>query len=79
MPDLDRGRLETRVAEVLTWHACVGLAVGVVHEGALQFCSGYGVGFPPGRVPPPAQYYRGRVRLDVEPGATGCSAEARGR
>ncbi|MGY1607685.1 serine hydrolase domain-containing protein [Geodermatophilus sp. SYSU D00700] len=28
----------------------------------------YGIGFPPGRVPTPAEYYRGRVRLDVEPG-----------
>ncbi|MGY1782218.1 serine hydrolase domain-containing protein [Geodermatophilus sp. SYSU D01036] len=28
----------------------------------------FGIGFPPGRVPTPAEYYRGRVPLDVEPG-----------
>ena len=159
MPDLDKGQLETRVAELRNRHPCVGLAVGVVRDGALEFFSGhgvadipsrtpvtedtvvriasitktmtavavmqmveqglidldapandylrsyelvprspgwrpatvrhllthtagiaeevprsaavrrdYGVGFPPGRVPPPAEFYRGRVRLDVEPG-----------
>ena len=159
MADLDKLRLETRVAEILHRRPAVGLAVGVVRDGALQFSSAhgvadipsrapvtedtvfrigsitktitaiaamqlverglidldapandylrayrlvprkrewrpatvrhllthtagiaeevprtaavrrdYGVGFPPGRVPTPAEYYRGRVRLDVEPG-----------
>ena len=159
MADLDERQLETRVAEILHRRPAVGLAVGVVRDGALQFFSAhgvadiasrapvtedtvfrigsitktmtaiaamqlverglidldapangylrayrlvprkrewrpatvrhllthtagvaeevprtaavrrdYGVGFPPGRVPTPAEYYQGRVRLDVEPG-----------
>jgi CubicO group peptidase (beta-lactamase class C family) len=158
MPVLDEPQLETRIVEMLNRRPAVGLAVGVVRDGALEFsghgvadiASGmpvtedtvfriasisktvtavavlqlveqglvdldapadhylrayrlvprragwrpatvrhllthtagigeevprsaafrrdFGVSFPPGRVPTPAQYYRGRVRLDVEPG-----------
>jgi CubicO group peptidase (beta-lactamase class C family) len=51
MTDLDKGQLETRVAEVLNRHPCVGLAVGVVRDGALQFFSGHGVADIPSRTP----------------------------
>ena len=50
MPDLDKGQLETRVAELRNRHPCVGLAVGVVRDGALEF-SGHGVADIPSRTP----------------------------
>ena len=51
MTDLDKGQLETRVAEILNRHPCVGLAVGVVRDGALQFFSGHGVEDIPAQTP----------------------------
>jgi CubicO group peptidase (beta-lactamase class C family) len=44
-----------------------GIAEEVPRSAA--FRRDFGVSFPPGRVPTPAEYYRGRVWLDVEPGS----------
>ena len=51
MADLDKLQLETRVAEMLHRRPAVGMAVGVVREGALQFFSAHGVADVPSRVP----------------------------
>ena len=44
-----------------------GIAEEVPRSAALR--RDYGVSFPPGKVPTPGEYYRGRVWLDIEPGS----------
>ena len=51
MADLDERQLETRVAEILHRRPAVGLAVGVVRDGALQFFSAHGVADIASRAP----------------------------
>ena len=51
MPDLDKRQLEARIAEMLSRRPAVGLAVGVVREGALTFFTGHGVADIPSRTP----------------------------
>ena len=51
MPDLDKRQLETRVAEMLGRQPSVGLAAGVVRDGALMFFIAHGVADIPSRTP----------------------------
>ena len=51
MAELDKPWWETRVVEMLHRRPAVGLAVGVVRDGALQFCSAHGVADIPSRAP----------------------------
>jgi CubicO group peptidase (beta-lactamase class C family) len=43
MPEVDQLDLKARVEEILSRHAAVGLAVGVVRDGDLEFFHGHGV------------------------------------
>src|SRR4051812_45763758 len=43
MPQLDKEDLEARGREILNRRPAVGLAVGVVRDGSLQFFSGHGL------------------------------------
>ena len=51
MPKLNHEALEGRVAEILNRRPAVGLAVGVVRDGALAFFSGHGFADIPSRTP----------------------------
>jgi len=51
MAEFDKLRWEMRVAEMLHRQPAVGMAVGVVRNGALQFFSAHGVADVPSRVP----------------------------
>ena len=42
-PDLDDGRLRARIVEILNRHPAVGLALGVIRGGRLEFFHGHGV------------------------------------
>jgi CubicO group peptidase (beta-lactamase class C family) len=42
-PEIDQFEITTRVSEILNRHPAVGLAVGVVHGGSLEFFNGRGV------------------------------------
>jgi len=43
MPEVDELEMTARMEEILNRHAAVGLAVGVVHNGGLEFFHGHGV------------------------------------
>ena len=43
MPEVDELEMTARVEEILNRHAAVGLAVGVVRNGGLEFFHGHGV------------------------------------
>ncbi len=42
MPEVDELEMTARVEEILNRHAAVGLAVGVVRNGSLEFFHGHG-------------------------------------
>jgi CubicO group peptidase (beta-lactamase class C family) len=43
MPEVGQLEMKARVEEILNRHAAVGLAVGVVRNGRLEFFHGHGV------------------------------------